>query len=313
MRIENQNLPGDALTVVLDYLKIEGRVFCVCDIKSHEIIEGNSGRQMYLYFIESGEGKIKLKTFEKEIKFVAGDLLLINGSEDHLIYNGALINSDHVEGLFSEIKEKQIQRCQPRTGVIPVRFIGAAFTFKYPDNPHLTAALPPLIQIRIEERESDNLLGMLLDILSEETRQMSVGAGLIANRVTEMIFVRMIGVWIETRKKGAASWLSALDNNKINQALALLHQNPEKNWKAGRLAEAVGMEKSTFRKKFVEVVGTPPQRYLIKWKMNLALGYLQSGELNVGEVATRIGFTRDGFSRSFKKHFGIPPIDYKPK
>lgn len=58
------------------------------------------------------------------------------------------------------------------------------------------------------------------------------------------------------------------------------------------------------------LLGQSPQSYLLNCRLKKAKELLKEGELNISEVAYRVGFaTLTGFSRSFKNKFGIPPSE----
>jgi AraC-like DNA-binding protein len=48
--------------------------------------------------------------------------------------------------------------------------------------------------------------------------------------------------------------------------------------------------------------------------MNLAAGYLSDNQLNIREVAERVGYqSQASFTNAFKRRFGISPTEYKQK
>jgi AraC-like DNA-binding protein len=49
-------------------------------------------------------------------------------------------------------------------------------------------------------------------------------------------------------------------------------------------------------------------QYLTRWRMNLALGWLQEGELSIAVLAERLGYQSEAaFSRAFKRCHGFSP------
>ena len=72
------------------------------------------------------------------------------------------------------------------------------------------------------------------------------------------------------------------------------------------------MSRSSFAAKFSELVGDPPLQYLTRWRMQLASSWLLDSDLNLSEIAERIGYqSEDPFKRAFKKHTGTPPGAYR--
>jgi AraC-like DNA-binding protein len=100
----------------------------------------------------------------------------------------------------------------------------------------------------------------------------------------------------------------------MSSALNLMHQDPGRSWTIAKLAAEVGMSRSPFATKFTSFVGEPPLSYLTHLRLNLAAGYLQSGQLRIGEIAERVGYESQGsFSNVFKRQFEMSPREYKEK
>ena len=74
------------------------------------------------------------------------------------------------------------------------------------------------------------------------------------------------------------------------------------------MASEVNMSYSSLYAKLKGLTGKTPQAFMMHYRMNIALELLQTGDLNVSEVAYRVGSSSPStFSREFKKHFGYPP------
>ncbi|CAH1002187.1 Adaptive-response sensory-kinase SasA [Neolewinella maritima] len=77
------------------------------------------------------------------------------------------------------------------------------------------------------------------------------------------------------------------------------------------LMEALNVSRSVLFAKFKEQTGLTPNAYLLQARMKQAAILLESQHYNASEVAYRVGYaTPSYFSRSFKKHFGVPPSTY---
>lgn len=81
-----------------------------------------------------------------------------------------------------------------------------------------------------------------------------------------------------------------------------------------RLAEEFGISKSTLLRKTKKLLGKSPNRLAEEFKIEHAktLLLLADGELNISEVAIRVGY-QDSlyFSKVFKKHTGLSPLKWK--
>ena len=68
------------------------------------------------------------------------------------------------------------------------------------------------------------------------------------------------------------------------------------------------MSRSAFAARFKELVGESPMQYITRWRMNVALTWLQEENLSLGELATRLGYRSEAaFSRAFKRFIGVSP------
>lgn len=69
---------------------------------------------------------------------------------------------------------------------------------------------------------------------------------------------------------------------------------------------------SRFHRVFREQVGQTPQSYLRRKRLEEAARLLRNTDMNLGQIATRLGFT-DAFhlSRLFKKEYGLAPAQFR--
>ena len=82
----------------------------------------------------------------------------------------------------------------------------------------------------------------------------------------------------------------------------------EEDFNVTTLALELGMSRTSLFSKTKSLLGESPQAFLTSFRLNRAKELLRHGDLNVSEVAYKVGFsTLTGFSRSFKNQFGVPP------
>lgn len=68
------------------------------------------------------------------------------------------------------------------------------------------------------------------------------------------------------------------------------------------------MSRSAFAARFTELVGEPAMHYVTRWRMHLALTWLQEDNMPVGDLSRRLGYESEAaFNRAFKRHIGLPP------
>ena len=90
--------------------------------------------------------------------------------------------------------------------------------------------------------------------------------------------------------------------------MALIHREPAREWTLGALAEEAAMSRSAFAARFTRLVGEPAMQYVARWRMQIALGWLQEDRLPLAEAASRLGYQSEAaFSRAFKRFNGVTP------
>jgi len=92
------------------------------------------------------------------------------------------------------------------------------------------------------------------------------------------------------------------------RACRLLEKGIETGESLESVAKSLKMSYSLFRKRFAEEIGVPPGRYQQKRRMETAYKLLEAGELQVGEIAAKLGYPDIySFSRQFKRLSGQSP------
>ena len=113
---------------------------------------------------------------------------------------------------------------------------------------------------------------------------------------------------LENVNEEEIGWLGALADDRIGNALRLLHDQPAKHWSLEELASAIGMSRTSFAQLFKRLVGNTPMDYLTEWRMSLAYSKLQLSKDSVLAIALDIGYQSEAaFSRAFKKAIGKSP------
>ncbi len=119
---------------------------------------------------------------------------------------------------------------------------------------------------------------------------------LTATVVVEDSHHRMYGEW-------QLGWYA----RRVDRAREKLDVDYSRDHKLASLAEEAGMSPFHFSRVFRELVGTPPHRYLVRRRLEVASKLLREG-LSVSETCFSSGFTNlSHFVRSFRGYFGRSP------
>jgi AraC-like DNA-binding protein len=147
-----------------------------------------------------------------------------------------------------------------------------------------------------------------LRMMAAEAAQLRPGGETVLTRLSDVLVIQAIRAWMTTDQGARSGWLSALRDRQIGRALALVHQDPARDWTVAALAAACAMSRSAFAARFTELVGEPAMQYVTRWRMHTALGELTESDATIGELAGRLGYRSEAaFSRAFKRVVGIAP------
>ena len=92
------------------------------------------------------------------------------------------------------------------------------------------------------------------------------------------------------------------------QAVALVHARIRENLSPADLADELAISLRTLERGLAVELGCTPRQLILALKMREARRLLETGQVRVNEVATRLGFaTPSHFSRSFRMFFHVPP------
>src|SRR5262249_37071536 len=154
-----------------------------------------------------------------------------------------------------------------------------------PHTEFFLGVLPQWIRLQTRGHRANGWLNSIMRYLRSETRSPGMGAETIITRLTDVMFVQAIRTWLKDQPPGAAGWLGALRDPSIGKVLRLIHAAPEKSWTVPALAAEVGMSRSPFAARFTALVGESPMSYLKQWRMQVAVGLLQTEGLSLSSIA----------------------------
>lgn len=101
---------------------------------------------------------------------------------------------------------------------------------------------------------------------------------------------------------------------KVHRACALLHGDLARDWTVEELARSVGLSRAALARRFAEVLGESPGRYLTRCRLEWAAAELHRSDASLAEIAWEAGYTSEfAFGRAFKRHHGVPPGLYRQR
>ncbi|MDF2715740.1 MAG: hypothetical protein K0R28_2665 [Paenibacillus sp.] len=97
----------------------------------------------------------------------------------------------------------------------------------------------------------------------------------------------------------------------LNKVLKYIELHLHENVTVQQLADLVHFHPNYLIRQFRELVGISPIQYVQRLKMDAAKTLLTATDEPVSDIARRVGMELYYFSRTFKKHAGLAPTEYR--
>jgi len=301
----------DVLTDVLDALELKGCITARRALVPPWRYNFAASQDMIFHLLSSGGGYL---SFEGDptppMRIEGGGVLLFPFGHAHSISDeltSPLTGVSHVA--YSAQSEF---RAFPDTdeGSKMVVLCGA-FRLEHPGAFPLLHSLPKVIHIPAEQGHIAPGFTEIVRLIAREAVAPRLGTEVMLRRLTELLFIQVIRIWVEQQAGASRGWLAALHDQSISTALGLIHQSPERGWKVEELAEAVALSRAVFSARFTRLVGEPPITYLTRWRMHRATCLLKNN-VDVEKIAELLGYESEvAFRKAFKREVGMPPARYQ--
>ena len=103
-------------------------------------------------------------------------------------------------------------------------------------------------------------------------------------------------------------------SSNIWDVISFIQHNFTRRITLRELCRRFSMSQATFLRHFRRITGTTPGEYLMQLRLQQSSELLLNSNSRLKEIAELSGFPKvEHFARSFKKHFGISPGEYRKK
>lgn len=300
--------------------------FCICPEMSDPLAQVVTLLQPTAPFskVGSGSGRWRIRRTEVGRPFYCAILegacrFSVDGHEELVLQQGdfVLVPSAHNFTMSSHIPPEADDiiytpitlpggehRLGDPEGPIDIRLLVGYCVFRSADSTLLASLLPQLVHVRGESR-----LTTLVQLVSDESRAQRPARTVILERLLEVLLIEALRSGGET--SASPGLLRGLSDKRIAIAIRRIHENPDLPWTVAQLANEATLSRSAFYERFSRSVGMAPMEYLLAWRMALAKDWLRRTEVNISEVASRLGYSSAStFTVAFTRHVGLPPARY---
>jgi AraC-like DNA-binding protein len=173
----------------------------------------------------------------------------------------------------------------------------------------LLGALPPLLVLPGESWDSP-----LIPLLAGEITKDDPGQEAVLDRLLDLLLIAVLRAWFARPEAEAPAWYRARSDPVVGHVLRLLENNPARAWTVAELAAQAGVSRAVLARRFTELVGEPPIKFLTGWRLTLAADLLREPDATIGWVAAQVGYGSSfALSTAFKRERGISPQEHRAR
>ena len=109
----------------------------------------------------------------------------------------------------------------------------------------------------------------------------------------------------------SADCLAAQRDPAVSRALNIIHTRYAEHLDVRTLAYEAGVSRTVLADRFNRLLGEPPMRYCVRWRLRVAADMLLEANRSAAEIAFLVGFGSEAaFNRAFRREFGKPPVTW---
>jgi transcriptional regulator GlxA family with amidase domain len=172
--------------------------------------------------------------------------------------------------------------------------------------------LPSVMTLQLATLPSGDWMERTFAYAAQTLADGDPGAATVMVKMSELMFIEAVRRYLAALPREETGWLAGLRDPAIGRALSLMHARIKEGWTADALAREVNLSRSTFADHFTSLIGVPPMRYLLNWRMLVARRKLQEAHPTITQIAFDVGYESEAaFTRAFRREFGVPPAVWR--
>lgn len=299
---------ADPLGEALHFLRMSGIFYCRSEFTTPWALELPAMRGfLMLHVVTSGRCWLEVEGAPNRL-LQPGDLALVPHGEGHQLSSEPGLAGAKLFEIPREQVSERYEILRLGGGGVPATVVCGVFQFDHPAAHQLVSILPRMITIEVWNSPHMDWIQSTLRAMAAEASELRPGGETVITRLADILVIHVIRSWIAQDPAAQTGWLGALQDKQIGRVISRIHREPERAWSLESLASEAAMSRSAFAARFTELVGEPAMHYVTRWRMHLALTWLQEDNMPVGDLSRRLGYESEAaFNRAFKRHIGLPP------
>ncbi|MER8161327.1 AraC family transcriptional regulator [Streptomyces sp. NPDC094472] len=251
-------------------------------------------------------------TGEKPLEVQAGGAVLLSPGTAHGIAGGSSVTMGTCDPkaavqAIADGNALQLGSAPAQTEVIVLHYEQDPEV----STPVLTSLARPM---HVAARENAQLK-RTVELLTAELAQPQIGTTAAVNSIVDLLLVQFVRAWLDRHpQEQSGSWLGAMRDPVVRDALACVHARPEHPWTTETLAIATSVSRATLSRHFRSALGQTPGAYVTQWRMDLASVRLRDTDEPVESISGAVGYgSPHTFSRAFRRARGMAPGEYRSR
>lgn len=301
----------DVLSKVLDDIQLSNAEFIYLNAHNDWAFQQQQRSALVAYIVLSGEMYLELQ--QQTLHLSSGDIFLLPTGQQHQCRQNPLDQFAapvDISSYFDHYAQQIIDLGDQPTAQSMIMAIRCQIDPLMAQP--LLNALPNYIHLQNHNSpHTPQWLEIGLSFLALETQSIRPGRGKIINHLIGILFIECIRDYMQ-QIHDTDNWLNVLSHPQLSNALAAIHNQPERAWTVEDLADCCCMSRSKFASLFHQCVGQSPLAYLQQHRLNLASQLLRHSQTTIKQIAHDVGYRSEtAFSQSFKRQFNISPTQYR--
>ncbi|GGZ54717.1 AraC family transcriptional regulator [Paraglaciecola chathamensis] len=307
----NVPIKDEPIGKLLDSLRMESAFFTQSRLSMPWALDMPPMNNCMMFHIVV-DGSAVFSIGKTELQLNTGDFILFPKGEGHTLSDGSCKFFTPLDELPIKAVTERYETLQFGGSGKQTAMVCGVLLFQHPLAIKLLGILPSYILINQDSNAPINMVDNISSLLDAETSTIGIGAEAVIARLADILVITAMRQHLLELSDEKIGWLGALEDNRIGNALELIHESPDHHWSLEELAQNVGMSRTSFAQQFKRLVGNTPMEYLTEWRMSLAYSKLQLSKDSMLAIALDIGYQSEAaFSRVFKKVIGQSPNEIR--
>jgi AraC-like DNA-binding protein/mannose-6-phosphate isomerase-like protein (cupin superfamily) len=309
MELLNDADATDPVSRVLRAAEVRSTVYC----RSHMRAPWGFGVEAHgnpvFHVVTSGHSWLEVEGRAGQIAVASGDLIILPSGARHWMRDDPSTRAVELDDLLTSVPPDNERRLSFGGGGAETALVCGGFTLQNREAHPILRTLPDVMHVPGDDGRSRPWLAATLELLGSESESRAPGSEEIVRRLADALIAQALrAALLELQSSDGAPTILAIHDRHVAAAVGLIHDDLERVWTVGELAEAVALSRSAFAAHFRAAVGESPLRYLTRTRLAHAARLLQDTDASVAQVAARVGYGNEfSFGKAFKRMFGVAP------